>query len=154
MHTNDRKDHWKKINTESVSELIDVEDLAADSKALLGAEMWPETFIEELAANGKYADAIKVLSHALPAREAVWWSCMCATQMEGLEDDKLEQSALQAAEKWVFKPNDEHRVDAFRHAQSGGSGSVGTLCALAAAFSEDPLPIGEHKIDVDTSKVP
>ncbi len=146
------KDHWKKINAEKVSDIIDLDELAADSSALLGTDMWPETFIEELSSAEKWLDAVKVLAHALPRREAVWWACMCATQMDKLTDNESEKSALESAEKWVFKPTEEHRADAFLLAQRSRTNSVGTFCALAAAFSDDTLIISEdQKIDIDTS---
>lgn len=149
------KDHWKKINAEKVGEIIDLNELAAESKALLSADMWPESFIEELSKSEQWLDAVKVLSHALPRREAVWWACMCATQMEALASDESERMALEAAEKWVYQPSDDHRADAFRQVQKSRSNSVGTLCALAAAFSEETLPLGDgQEMEVDSTGFP
>lgn len=148
-------DHWKKINADKVAAIIDLQELEAESIALLGADMWPEKFIEVLSDAGRWLDAIKVLAHALPRREAVWWACMCATQVESLKTDKEELAALESAEKWVFKPTDEHRADAFQMAQKSRSSSLGTMCALAAAFSQKKLPIAkDQEMEVDIAEFP
>ena len=148
-------DHWKKINADKVAAIIDLKELKAESIALLGADMWPEKFIDELSVADRWVDAIKVLAHALPRREAVWWACMCATQVESLAAEPEEQAALESAEKWVFKPTDEHRLDAFQRAQKSRSSSLGTMCALAAAFSQEKLPIAkDQEIEVDIAEFP
>ena len=39
--------------------------------------MGPNEFVEALVANKQYVAAIDFIAHALPAREAIWWGCLC-----------------------------------------------------------------------------
>lgn len=146
---------WKKVTSATVPDIIDVTSLDEGSQALLKPGMRPEVYIRVLSAAKKWPDAIKIMSRALPPREAVWWACVCARQMHGFVGDKSEIAALEAAEKWVFKPTDEHRTAAFNLAQNSKSKSAGTLSALAVAFSGAKLPVAEDQtVDMDTAVFP
>ena len=143
------------MTAEKVPDIVDVQDLDTDSQALLKPGMRPEAYIHELSAAEKWPDAIKVMSRALPPREAVWWACVCARQMEGFVDNKSELAALEAAEKWVFKPTDEHRQAAFKRAQESNPKSAGTMSALAVAFSGPKMLVADDQfMDVDTALLP
>lgn len=146
---------WKKVTAEKVPDIVDVNDLEADSQALLKPGMRPEVYIHELSAAEKWPDAIKIMSRALPPREAVWWACVCARQMDGFLGEKSELAALEAAEKWVFKPTDENRLAAFKRAQESHPKSAGTMSALAVAFSGPKMLVAEDQfMDVDTALFP
>jgi hypothetical protein len=143
-------EHWIKVIPERASDVINANDLDAGSQDLLKPGMRPEAFIRELAAARKWSDAVKVMTRALPPREAVWWACVCARHIESLASDSNEIAALEAAEKWVYKPTEENRRDAFRLAQKSKADSAGTLSALAAAFSAGNLPAAEDQhIDLE-----
>jgi len=149
------EDQWKKIISEKVPDIIDVDELGADSQELLQAGMRPEAFIRELTAEEKWSDAVKVMARALPPREAVWWACVCARQSKTVLADKSEVAALQAAEKWVFKPTDDHRWAAFEAAKVSTLKSLGTLSALAVAFSGGKLPVSEDQfMEMDNAAFP
>jgi hypothetical protein len=149
------ENHWKKIAAETVSDIIDVDVLSTGSQALLTPEMRPETYIRELVRAEKWLDAANVMAHALPRREAVWWACLCAKKTKKPPPESNERSALSAAVKWVYKPTDENRQEAFRLAQVGDPESPGTLAALAAAYSSEVLPLpGEQHVDVDKAVFP
>lgn len=145
-------DNWKKVNPERACEIIEVDDLDPASAALLSPEIRPEQFIHDLAEAKQWPDAIKVMTHALPVREAVWWACICARQMQTLPGDESETAALVAAEKWVFKPDDENRRAAFEKAQDSKSRSAGAMAAFGAALSGGGLPAFEDQyIEVDST---
>ncbi len=149
------EDRWKKITAERACDIIDANDLDADSVELLNADMRPESFIGELSAAKKWRDAVKVMTRALPPREVVWWACVCARQLKALSGNTSEIAALVAAEKWVNKPTEENRREAFRLAQESAAASAGTMCALAAAFSGGKLPVAENQeIDLESSVFP
>ena len=42
----------------------------------------PQISIERLMEAGYYQDAIKLLAHGLPKREAVWWACLAARKAQ------------------------------------------------------------------------
>lgn len=129
--------------------------LKPESAELLDAEIPPESFIRKLVEKEQLPDAVKVMSRALPAREAVWWACVCAREMESLADDKVEGEALSAAEAWVFEPNDKHRELAFNVVKENDSNGAGIMCALAAAFSAGNAPLGQGQhLDLDPGVFP
>jgi len=146
---------WKKIVAEFARDVIAPENMTRGSAPFLTEDIGPGEFIQALENAGRLLDAAKVLAYALPRREAVWWGCMSTREMEGVLSDKPQQVALAAAEKWVFEPTDEHRTSAFLAVQKCKSNSGGSLCALAAAFSGESLPLGDNqKLDVDISTFP
>ncbi len=145
----------EKVTSEKVGDVIDVSELQSGSVELLKSDMRPEKYIQVLTSAEKWSDAIKVMAHTLPRREAIWWACICARNMEVLAKNKEEALALKAAEKWVYKPTDENRRKAFLQAQKGDAPSVGTLSSLAAACSGGKLSLGEgQSADLDGSAVP
>lgn len=146
-------ENWKKVNSDKVVDVIDVETLEAESLELLDPGMSPERFIGKLSSANQWADAISVLTSALPKREAIWWACRCAEEMELMATNKWEAMALKAAEKWAFKPTPENRQDAFMQAQKSDSPSAGTLACMAVVFTEDKLELGDDQVvEFDASK--
>lgn len=145
-------DIWKKVTSEKAEELIGVDELDPESLELLEPGMRPEAYIESLSSAGKWTDAVAVMARTLPKREAVWWACYCARKTEVATKNKEEAAALKTAEKWAFKPTEEHRRDAFLQAQKCTAPSVGTMSCLAAAFSGGKLELNkEQSVDLDAS---
>lgn len=145
-------ENWKKVSAEKVSDIIDVDLLDSTSLELLKPDMRPEDYIEVLSSAEKWTDAVTVMARALPKREAVWWACLCASQMESLGENKEETLALKAAEKWAYKPSEENRRNAFLQAQKSDKPSAGTLSCMAVAFSGGKLALNkDQSVDLDAS---
>jgi len=99
-----------------------------------------------LEAQGLKLDAVRLLAHALPRREAVWWACMCARHTCATPPPPDAQ-CLEAAELWVRRPADETRHAAFAHAETAGFASAEAWACAAAFLSGDSLaPVGQHKV--------
>jgi hypothetical protein len=146
-------DVWKKITSEKVADIIDIEELEDESQALLKPDMRPETFIGLLSTAGLLTDAVTVMASSLPKREAVWWACLCAGDMETMSRNKWEALALKAAEAWAFKPTEENRQNAFQQAQKSDNPSAGTLACMAVVFSEAVLELpDDQKVEFDINK--
>ena len=95
--------------------------------------------IARLEAGGFAADAVRMLAHALPKREAVWWACMCAvatTPADLVEADRL---ARETAELWVRQQKDEQRRTAMTHAEAGGFHTPEAWAGVAAFWSGDSM---------------
>ena len=69
----------------------------------------PQVSIEQLAKHGFYSDAVKLLAHGMPKREAVWWACLAARQAQSPEAEEDDIQALLAAEAWARTPTEPHR---------------------------------------------
>jgi len=139
------EDDWKKIVAERACDIIDANYLGSGSREFMDSESSPEALIIKLSEASRWPDAIRVMASALPRREAVWWACVCSRKSADVARDKTDIVALEAAEKWVFKPSEEGRSESFRMAQESETASAGTLTALAVACSESKLTVVEDQ---------
>ena len=101
--------------------LKDVPDAAAGLESLVAADRMP--------------DALRLIAHALPKREAVWWACMCARAVPALEPSALDAEALAAAELWVRRSDEATRRATMEPAQKGGFRSAESWAAVGAFWS-------------------
>lgn len=101
--------------------LKDVPDAAAGLESLVAADRLP--------------DALRLIAHALPKREAVWWACMCARAVPALEPNPLDAEALAAAELWVRRSDEATRRATMEPAQKGGFRSAESWAAVGAFWS-------------------
>lgn len=76
-------------------------DLTAEGKALLARIGHPERLIGALVEAGNRRDAIYALALMLPHRQAVWWVCLAARVLPGLERRAPDLAAVAGAERWV-----------------------------------------------------
>ncbi len=95
--------------------------------------MGPQSFIETLLEKKQYLVAIDFLAHAVPAREAIWWGCLCLQHACGEKFSAADKSACRAAVHWVLQPSEENRVFAKTEADIVGvSSPAGALAAAAS----------------------
>lgn len=91
--------------------------------------------LENLVAADRLPDALRLIAHALPKREAVWWACMCARGVPAQEASAVDAEALTAAELWVRRPDDASRRATMEPAQKGGFRSAESWAAVGAFWS-------------------
>lgn len=89
---------------------------------------------------GLLIEATRLVAHALPAREAVWWACACSryTASSGA-DPTAESKVREVAEEWVRKQSDEHRRAAMKEAETAGFSSPEAWAAVGAFWSGDSM---------------
>ena len=89
---------------------------------------------------GLLIEATRLIAHALPAREAVWWACACSRHTAACGTDPAAETKVRdAAEEWVRKPTDEHRRAAMKEAETTGFGSPEAWAAVGAFWSGDSM---------------
>lgn len=142
----------KKILSKSASEICKHIDLEKEAEALLAPEQTPEQYLKILIDNKQYYAAVLFLSHALPKRESVWWSCVCtkATVSDKTTKDNVE--ALKSAEQWVYNPTEENRRLAEKLAEKTEFRTPASWTAMAAFWSggsvtgvdEPPVPPAQY----------
>jgi hypothetical protein len=110
-----------------------------EARGLLTDVLSTRGYLDVLAGRGLYADAIKVLAHAMPKREGVWLACLCAAEAVGPEPSPSSASALEAARAWVIDPTDANRRAAFPEAEAAGMGTPAGCAAASAYFSGGSL---------------
>ena len=103
--------------------------------------------IDGLAAAELLVEATRLVAHALPRREAVWWACMCARATAPALITPFDRAALDAAETWVRTQTDEVRREAFVHAGHAGFNGPEAWAAVGAFWSGDSLaPLGQAPV--------
>jgi Family of unknown function (DUF6931) len=114
-------------------------ELSAEALARIAGCADTPAALEALESGGLAADAVKLVAHALPRREGVWWVCMCARATMPTDLQAADRAALNAAETWVRKPSDENRRAAFAAAEQARFGTPEAWAGVAAFWSGDSI---------------
>jgi hypothetical protein len=133
------QDEPSKTLEEPAAEVCERAGAGEKARALLAEGMTVGAYLDTLIAKGLHVDAVKVLAHALPKREAVWWACLIAAEVIGPQPSPEAAAALESAREWVIDPTDEKRRAAFPAAQKAGMGTPVGCVAAAAYFSGGSL---------------
>lgn len=119
-------------------ELVRQVKISQPAHDLLDDKSLPAQFVRVLIEKELLPDALQLIAHYLPKRQAVWWACQCVKTLIDAKTTAEEKAALEITEKWVAQPNEENRRAAMEAAQAAEPGSPAALVALAAGFSEQP----------------
>jgi len=140
-------DQLAKMKSVRMAEVFPRLGLTGESAALIQAEPDAATALGRLEEAGYLGEAVKLMAHALPNREAVWWACMCSHHTTPADLPEADRAAVSSAEQWVRKQTDEVRREAFDHAQRAGFGTAESWAAVAAFWSGDSMsPLGQPKV--------
>jgi len=114
--------------------------LDADGKAKLADCKHSVEALDRLEEAGLLDAAVRLVAHALPPREAVWWACACSrhTAPSGA-DPQAETAVREAAEEWVRRQTDDLRRAAMKEAEKTGFSSPEAWAAVAAFWSGDTM---------------
>ncbi|MBZ5592397.1 MAG: hypothetical protein LAP39_09180 [Acidobacteriia bacterium] len=121
-----------KVNAATAAEVCQRYEVQREARALLRDGMGPFQFLEAVAGKKLYVDGIDFLAHALPAREGIWWGCLCLQHACGDTLTPAERNACIAAVRWVSQPTEENRLAAKAPADGVGMSSPAGALALAA----------------------
>ena len=103
--------------------------------------------LERLEAAGFLAEATRLVAHALPKREAVWWASMCAMSTAPADLPVADRVACEAAQDWVRQQTDKARRIAWDRAQVAGCQTPEAWVAVAAFWSGDSMsPEGQPAV--------
>ena len=92
-----------KITAATAAEVCANFDLDKEAKQLLRDRMNPREFVAVLIEKKRFVDAIEFMSHALPAREGIWWGCLCMQHVLGDNLAPPDRAAATAAVQWVMQ---------------------------------------------------
>ncbi|MDE1906398.1 MAG: hypothetical protein KGH75_08120 [Rhodospirillales bacterium] len=95
--------------------------------------------VAALARAGFGIEATRVLAHALPKREAVWWACMCAAHTAPAELPEADRKVRELAESWVRQQSMEFARAAMEEAKRAGFQSPEAWAGVGAFWSGDSL---------------
>jgi len=111
---------------------------AAAAAIVRGCKLAAEA-IDRLEAAGCLIEASRLLAHALPKREAIWWACMCAAHTAPPDLPEPDRLARQAAELWVRQPSDKNRRGAMARAEATTFETPDALAAYAVFWSGETI---------------
>ena len=120
------------VNTATAAEVCARLYLDKQVLKLLQPSMSPREFVDVLVEKKQYLAGIDFMAHLLPAREAIWWGCLCWQKTCGEKLEPWERIASKAAVKWVLEPSEANRAAAKRPAEVLGLGSPAGALAAAA----------------------
>jgi hypothetical protein len=124
-----------KIQAATAAEVCANFPIQKPAKALLRDAMTPQEFVAALIENKKFVDGIDFMAHALPAREGVWWGCLCMQHAVGEKLAAPERAAATAVVQWVLQPTEENRAAARGSVEGAGPGSAAGTLAMAASLT-------------------
>jgi len=130
-------------------------DANKQALALLREGMAPGEFVQALIAKRQYVNGIDFMAHVLPAREGVWWGCLCVEHVCGANLTEPDRAALLAAASWVLWPTEANRAAAQAPAEAAGRASPAGTLAMAANVvgAAGPVPLSPAKAVANAVKL-
>jgi hypothetical protein len=124
-----------KVKAATAAEACQSAALGDEARALLTPQANVVDFLTLLTDHELFSDAVTLMAHALPKREAVWWACLAARTL--IDEQTLPEvvAALEGAEAWVFKPSDETRRAAMERAHKTQFDHPAVWAAVGAFWS-------------------
>lgn len=140
------------MSTPTAADVCQHFDLSPAAKAFLTPDAKPRPYLDLLIEKKLSDDAIMLMAHAMPKREAIWWACQCVRLSAGSALSPQAASLLAAAEDWVVKPDDERRRKAFALSEAANFDPPAGFIGMAVFFSSGslslpnlpPVPPKEH----------
>lgn len=133
----------------SSAQLCEYLDLSEEAQEIAKEEPRARPFLAALIAKEKFPPALRLQSHLLPKREAVWWAHGCVAGACGALAIG-EATALAAANAWVLEPSEENRRAAESAAAATKYEGPGSWVALGAVWSGGSLaPPGAPEVKPD-----
>jgi Family of unknown function (DUF6931) len=132
-----------KFEAQTAQEICAKFPISDAGRSHLREAMPPLDFLQSLVANSAFVDAVQFLARALPKREAVWWSCLCAREVLASDDKSEFAMAVGAAEAWVYKPNEENRRNSGTAGDAIAASHPSRWSAMAAFWSGGSLAPGD-----------
>lgn len=124
-----------KLRVADAKEVCTYFELGSQAKDILDENSNTQVLLSRLFEGEHYMDAINVLAHALPKREATWWACLSARDALPEIPDELELAAIEAAEAWVYKQKEKQRRVAEKATAATDFQCPGAWAAMAAFWS-------------------
>ncbi len=124
---------------DTLPQVIAYADLSDEAAPLLTPDGDARAFLDALVAGELFDDAVALLAHVLPVREAVWWAWTCAGESAGEKPVPGIAASLEATRQWIIEPSDEHRRAAMAAAEAAGLDSPAGLAGLSAFLSGGSL---------------
>jgi len=136
-----------KLNRTDLAVLLPRLTLGPEATAVTDGCTQVAEALDRLETAGFLLEATRLIAHALPKRESVWWAAMCAAHTAPADLPPADRAAREAAEEWVRQQTDKSRRIAWDRAQESGCASPEAWAAIAAFWSGDSMsPEGQPAV--------
>ena len=126
----------KKITHVNAAELVAGSAIEESVAPLLEDGPDAKTLVARMVEKSMFLDAARFIVLALPPRETTWLGCLTARYAaEEKPLSKIDQGALESAERWVYEPSEENRRAAERAIEDADYTTPAALAALSAFYS-------------------
>ena len=122
-----------RVKAKSAGELLQHFELSEEGESVAVLEEAPLQVMNKLIEQENFHDAVTMLAHALPKREAVWWACLAAKKTMDTSVE-LNNAAVAAAEIWVREPTEAHRQTARKLGERAKNKTAAGWVATAASW--------------------
>ena len=130
----------RKIPQEKATEIFDRYQVDKELREAVSPELSPVQLIDSWFEQEKFNEVVTFLCHSLPARESVWWGCLCLQSVAlSAELSDVQQQALDAAENWVRNPTEANRRISEARAQKAELDNAAGWLAQSAFWSGGSL---------------
>lgn len=137
----------KKLSPEPLAEILTRATVRLKTRVDLPKEAPAAEYLPLLEKAGAPLDMLMALAYALPAREAIWWSCL-ATRRDMTKEEADASHPIKAAENWVFQPGEKNKKIAEKVFKRTAGDDPAKLCVMAALYGDGKVDLGEdQKID-------
>lgn len=121
--------------------------LGDEALSLLAEDQHPRDYVAALVEAEHFPDAVRLLAHALPLRQGIFWAWSCARRASGEEPPPPIARALAATERWLSQPVEANRRPLLELAQQADVGTPAGAAALAGFFSGGSIaPPGAQEV--------
>lgn len=128
----------KKVPKEPAARILAAKTTKLETRLDSPASASVEMVLSELKEKKAWVDLLRLLSVALPDREAVWWACLAGRDITGA----AATPCLKAAEAWVFEPNNTNREKVQTALDVADMDDDTTLVATAALYAPGDMGPG------------
>ena len=129
----------KKITENSAKAICQLYDPSEEVSSKLSTMPTPPELVEGLRKDGLCGDALQFMVFALPKRETVWLACLTVRKSLPETPSKEDLHAVEAAEKWVFEPNEKNHGALKAAAEATGMSTAAGMAAAAGNWADGSL---------------
>ncbi|WP_281649078.1 hypothetical protein [Parendozoicomonas sp. Alg238-R29] len=130
----------RKVPQEKAVEILDRYQVDKELRASVNPDVSPVQLIDSWLEQEKYNEVVTFMCHSLPARESVWWGCLCLHSVALSQKlSNVQQQALEAAESWVRNPTEANRRISEARAQKAERDNAAGWLAQSAFWSGGSL---------------
>jgi hypothetical protein len=119
----------------TLRQFCEMADLDEEALALADEVPGVPHLVSMLVEREHFADAVRLLAHALPTREAIWWAWTAARRASVAEPPVAVSTALAVTERWISEPVEAHRRPGLEAAEHARLSTPAGCVAFAVYFS-------------------